>query len=150
MWRTLSSSALFACVVVGAGCGQPLRTVHRYDAPGEQLILAEDIAASGATTAWEVVRGMTHMSTSTTASGEPSRMWRRGRGSIYGSETPIVVVDGVESLDIQILAQIRADRIAWIRILTSTASAARFGTDGGGGAVIVQTIGADQDVASRH
>lgn len=150
MWRTLSSSALVTCVVLGAGCGQPLRNVHRYDAPGEQLILAEDIAASGATTAWEVVRDMTHMSTSTAANGEPSRMWRRGRGSIYGSERPIVVVDGVESLDIQILAQIRADRIVWIRVLTATASAARFGTAGGGGAVIVQTIGAGQEVAAHH
>ena len=149
MWRTLSSCSLLACVVV-AGCGQPLRSIHRYDAPGEQLIVADDIAASGAANAWEVVRELTHMSTTTTANGDPARMWRRGHASIYGSETPIVVVDGVESLDIQVLAQIRADRIAWIRILTATASAARFGTDGGGGAVIVQTFGADQDIAARH
>ena len=149
MRRTLLSCSLVACVVA-SGCGQPLRGIHRYDAPGEQLILAEDIAASGATSAWDVVREMTHMSTTTTANGDPARMWRRGRGSIYGSETPIVVVDGVESLDIQILSQIRADRIAWIRILTATASAARFGTDGGGGAVIVQTVGAEQDVAARR
>lgn len=146
MRRTLSSCSLLACVVV-AGCGQPLRGIHRYDAPGEQLILADDIAASGATNAWEVVRLLTHMSTTTAPNGDPARMWRRGRESIYGSETPIVVVDGVESLDIQILSQIRADRIAWIRILTSTASAARFGTDGGGGAVIVQTVGAEPDAA---
>lgn len=148
MWRTLSSSTLIACVLLGAGCGPAVRGPHLYQTPGEQLILADEIAKSGATNAWEVVSRSSHMSTSTNSRGEPTRMWRRGRSSLYASETPIVVVDGVESVDIQILSQIRADRIAWMRILTASASASRFGTDGGAGAVIVQTWGAEQDVAS--
>ena len=148
MRRIVSSCMLAACIMLSAGCGQAVRGAHRYQAPGEQLILADEIARSGATNAWEVVTRSTHMSTSTNSRGEPTRMWRRGRSSLYSSETPIVVVDGVESVDIQILSQIRADRIAWVRILTSSASASRFGTDGGAGAVIVQTFGAEHDLAS--
>ncbi len=149
MRRTLSSTALAACVLLTEACGPVMRNAHQYAAPGEQLILADEIAQSGATNAWEVVTRSSHMSTSTTANGEPSRMWRRGRASIHSAEIPIVVIDGVESLDIQVLAQIRAERIAWMRILTASASASRFGTDGGGGAVIVQTWGAEQDLATR-
>ena len=144
------SQIVGAFMVLGTGCGPAIHSAHTYSPPGEQLILADEIAQSGATTAWEVVLRSSHMSTTSTANGEPSRMWLRGRGSIYIRETPVVVVDGVESVDIQILSQIRADRIAWIRVLTGTASTARFGTEGGAGAVIVQTWGAEQDAAAGH
>lgn len=150
MWRCTTSHVVGAFMVLGTGCGPAIHSAHAYAPPGEQLILPDEIARSGATTAWEVVLRSSHMSTMSTADGEPSRMWLRGRGSVYLRETPVVVVDGVESVDIQILAQIRADRIAWIRVLTGSASAARFGTEGGAGAVIVQTWGAEQDVAAGH
>jgi len=150
MWRCTSSHVVGALMVMSGGCGPAIHPAHGYAPPGEQLILADEIERSGATTAWEVLLRSSHVSTTSTADGEPSRMWMRGRGSLYLRETPIVVVDGVESVDIQILSQIRADRIAWIRILTASASAARFGTDGGAGAVIVQTWGAEQEVADRH
>lgn len=150
MWRCTPSHVLGAFMVLSTGCAPGIHSPHEYAPPGEQLILPDEIARSGASTAWDVVLRSSHMSTISTADGEPARMWLRGRGSVYIRETPIVVVDGVESLDIQILSQIRADRIAWMRVLTGSASAARFGTDGGAGAVIVQTWGAEQDVASEH
>ena len=132
--RLILASALF----VGASCGHNGRP-RNYAPPGEQLILREDIAQSGADNAWDVVRRLSHMTTASSIAGEPSRMYRRGRGSLVIRETPVVVVNGVSARDIQILTQIPAGQIAWMRVLTGAASTTRFGARGGAGAIIVQT-----------
>ena len=139
MSNALVSSVLAAACIASAACGHNVGP-HSYDPPGEQLILPDEIAKSGATDAWEVVRRLTHMTTTTTASGEPSRMYRRGHGSIMIRETPLVVVDGVQAPDLQILTEVRADQIAWMRVLTGVAGTTRFGASAGAGAVIVQTL----------
>jgi len=139
MSNTLVSSVLVAACIASAACGHNVGP-RSYDPPGEQLILPDEIAKSGATDAWEVVRRLTHMTTTTTASGEPSRMYRRGHGSIMIRETPLVVVDGVQAPDLEILTEVRADQIAWMRVLTGVAGTTRFGASAGAGAVIVQTL----------
>lgn len=148
MWGRVLSSAVVAGSVAIVGCGHNVHP-HSYDPPGEQLILRDEIAKSGATTAWEVVRRLSHMTTSTSAAGEPSRMYRRGRSSIVIRETPVVVVDGVQATDLQILTQVRADQIAWIRVLTGAASTTRYGAGGGAGAVIVQTVGSEPETVAH-
>jgi len=149
MWRRLLSSALVAGCVAAGGCGHNVRP-RSYDPPGEQLILHDEIVKSGAMDAWDAVRRLSHMTTTTTASGDPSRMYRRGRSSIVIRETPVVVVDGIQATDLHLLTEVRADQIAWIRILTGAASTTRYGAAGGAGAVIVQTIGSEpQSVASE-
>ena len=142
MWRRLVSSALVAGSVSAFGCGHNVRP-RSYDPPGEQLILHDEIVKSGALDAWDAVCRLSHMTTSSTAAGEPSRMYRRGRSSIVIRETPVIVVDGVQVPDLQILTQVRADQIAWIRVLTGAASTTRYGASGGAGAVIVETIGSE-------
>ena len=141
MWRRLVSSALAAGSIAAAGCGH---NVHQriYQPPGEQLILRDEIVQSGAVDAWDVVRRLTNMSTTTTIAGEPSRMYRRGHGSIVIRETPLVIVDGVTAHDMGVLADVRADQIAWMRVLTGTAGTTRYGASAGAGAVIVQTLDA--------
>ena len=122
-----------------------------YAPPGEKLILADDIAKSGARNAWEAIqRTPTFLSTMENSGGTPTRMWRRGRGSILLRETPLVVVDGVISTDIGMLVSIPAEQIAYIRVLTGSASTALFGTQGGSGAVMIQTlVGGMRPVANR-
>ena len=131
----LALAALSACAAT------PPRSDRRvYTPPGEKLILADEISRSGARNAWEAIkRTPTFLSTMENNRGEPTRLWRRGRGSILLRETPIVVVDGVVASDIAALSSIPAEQIAWIRILTGSASTARFGAQGGGGAVMIQT-----------
>jgi TonB-dependent Receptor Plug Domain len=141
MWRRLLSSALAAGCIATIGCGHNGHP-RVYQPPGEQLILRDEIAESGATDAWDVVRRLTHMTTTTTIAGEPSRMYRRGHGSIMIRETPLVIIDGVTAPDIGILTDVRADQIAWMRILTGAAGTTRFGASAGAGAVIVQTLDA--------
>jgi TonB-dependent Receptor Plug Domain len=148
MLNRLLSSALLAGCVATVACGPGLHP-RSYDPPGEQLILHDEIVKSGAQDAWEAVRRLSHMTTSSTSAGEPSRMYRRGRSSLVIRETPVIVVDGVQATDLEILTQVRADQIAWIRILTGAASTTRYGAGGGAGAVIVQTVGSDaQSIAS--
>jgi hypothetical protein len=149
MWRRLLSSTLVAGSVAASGCGHNLRP-RSYDPPGEQLLLHDEIVNSGATDAWEAVRRLSHMTTSTTPAGDPSRIYRRGRSSIVIRETPMIVVDGIQGTDLQILTQVRADQIAWIRILTGAASTTRYGAAGGAGAVIVQTIGSEPQAVAAE
>ena len=143
--RRLIASALVAAAIVSVGCARGPHS-RAYQPPGEQLILPDEIAKSGATDAWDVVRRLTHLSTATTVAGEPSRMYRRGHGSLVIRETPLVEVDGVQSTDIKVLTQVRAEQIAWMRVLTGTASSTRYGTRGGAGAVIVQTLGGSESI----
>jgi len=109
MLHRLESFALVAVSIAAIGCGHNVHP-RSYDPPGEQLILHDEIIKSGAVDAWEAVRRLSHMTTSTTASGEPSRMYRRGHGSIVIRETPMVVVDGIQATDLQILTQVRPTR----------------------------------------
>ena len=147
MWRRLVSSAVAAACIAGTGCGHNPHP-RTFDPPGEQLILPDEIAESGATDAWDVVRRLTHMSTASTVSGQPSRMYRRGHGSIVIRETPLIIVDGVESTDIGILTEVRADQIAWMRGLTGAAGTTHYGASAGAGAVIVKTLDAPTTTAS--
>jgi hypothetical protein len=144
MSRRLTSSILAACVALACSHNGQQR---RYEAPGEQLILPDQIARSGAENAWEVVRRLSHMTTVSTTSGQPDRMYRRGRSSIVIRETPVVVIDGLQATDIAILTTVRADQIAWMRVLTGVASSTRFGAQGGAGAVIVATLRGDDSLS---
>lgn len=151
MVRRLVPFVVVLAVLTASACGQRVRE-RRYEEPGVQLILPDEITRSGAETAWEVVRRLSHMTTLTTTSGAPSQMYRRGRSSIVIRETPVVVIDGAQATDIAILATIRADQIAWMRVLTGAASSTQFGAQGGAGAVIVATLRGDDtvDVARSH
>jgi hypothetical protein len=139
MLRRLISPVVAAACIAAAACAHNVGA-HGYSPPGEQLILHDEIAQSGATDAWDVVRRLTNMHTTATVAGEPSRMYRRGHGSLVIRETPLVVVDGVQSTDIRILTDVPADQIAWMRVLTGAVGTTRYGASAGAGAVIVQTL----------
>jgi outer membrane cobalamin receptor len=126
---------LYACAGAHADESRKL-----YSPPGEKLILADEISRTGARNAWEAIkRTSTFLSTMENNRGEPTRLWRRGRGSIMLRETPVIVVDGIVASDLTALASIPAEQIAWIRVLTGAAGTARFGSQGGAGAIMIQT-----------
>lgn len=137
-------------LALASACGRPPGGAHRFNQPGERLILADEIAKSGALNAWEAIqRTPTFLSTMQNSRGEPTRAWRRGRGSVVLRETPAVIVDGVTSSDLAVLTTIAAPRIAWIRVLTGTAATARYGTPAGAGAIVVQTWGSEPAISRR-
>lgn len=107
---------------------------------GSAIITQEEILASGATTAWEAIkRGAPFLSLRERSSGEPARMWRRGRGSFYLDDAPTVVLDGVRQPDFRSLHLIPAHTILVIYIFTGIDGTTYYGTGAAGGVIEIRT-----------
>lgn len=113
------------------------------DYEGGQLITAEQIRLSGASTGWDVLRRFgDHLSISDHERG-PVRVSRRGRESLYLSEAPILVVDGVKVSNFRVLTSLPARDIETMRILTGSEGSVRHGIHAASGVIIVQTFHPD-------
>ena len=129
------AAVLSACAHRGAQRIEMIQTK-----PGEQIITAEAIEASGATTAWEVLKyAAPHLQLREDRNGQPSRMWRRGRGSMVLSEAPMVILDGIKVPDFRALDQIPASTIEQISILTGLEGTTYYGTNALGGVILIRT-----------
>src|SRR5947207_14222445 len=107
---TVFSTALLAACATGA--------YRRADTrPGVQVITAEQIARSGASTAWDVLkREAPTLTLRDTRGGRPGSAGRRGRSSIVLQDAPLVVLDGVRLTDFRALDGIPAATILTISI----------------------------------
>jgi outer membrane cobalamin receptor len=142
--RTPVVRSLLAAALVGglAACataphGNGVRSSGKAQG---RLITSDHIAASGAQTAWEVLRRAGVLSMQESPRGEPRAMRMRGRSSVFLDDTPIVVLDGVRMSDIGILREIRANTIATIEIMSGVEGTGRHGTGAGGGAIVIRTL----------
>lgn len=123
-------------------CGTGERVLRPAPSPdGGRVITAEQIGRSSATNAWDIVKQSGALSIKETYSGEPARLVsRRGRSSIYlDSDTPLVVMDGAVLPDFRVLKQIPAHAIETLRILSRAQGALQYGSNVGGGVIIVLT-----------
>ena len=105
----------------------------------ERIITSEEIAASGARTAWDVLRHYAGHLTADRRDGTPGRLQRRGRSSIYLNDGPVVFVDGVRVPDARNLQYVPAQDIESIRIISGIQGTTYYGTNAGNGVIIVQT-----------
>lgn len=124
------------------------RQYHRADArPGVQVITAEQIARSGASTAWEVLkREAPTLTLRDTRGGRPTSAGRRGRSSIVLQDAPLVVLDGVRLTDFRALDGIPAVTILTISVYTGIEGTTYYGTNAGSGVIVIQTKdGADRE-----
>lgn len=124
-----------------AGCG-----AARSQSDGEQrsqsstLITTEQIAASGATTAWEALRRtVTNYTFRETGSGAPLRISHRGRSSMNLSDRPIVLLDGVQLSEIRVLQQIPASDLASIEVFSGISATTYYGTNANNGVISIRT-----------
>lgn len=109
-------------------------------APGELHITEDQIVESGATTAWDAIkRNAPQIDLSENRSGQPSRMKRRGRSSIYLNDTPLVFIDGVKVLDFRNLDLVPASTIFSILIISGIDGATYYGTNAGNGVILIRT-----------
>jgi outer membrane cobalamin receptor len=131
----LIASGLF----LTAGCGWIHPAKESVAPTAGHLITYQAIIASGGTTAWDVLKRTSFISTRDDKSGGPGKMWHRGHGSILLNDTPLVTVDGVPQTDFRVLGTIPANTIDNIRILNATEGAYMYGTRAGGGAILIQT-----------
>lgn len=108
--------------------------------PGEQVITEEAIRESGAATAWDVIRrAAPNIQVQENKSGQPSRMWRRGRASVVLNDAPLFFLDGVKVADFRQLDMVPAQTIQRIEILTGIEGTTYYGTSAVGGVILVHT-----------
>jgi hypothetical protein len=128
----LAAIGLGACAVRGHPAdGSDPRRGH--------LITREQIARSGAATAWDALQRLAPQLTM----GERTRIQRRGRDSFHLSEDPAVVVDGTLATSSGILRSLRADHVFSIRVLSALEGTTYYGLHAGSGVIIVRTRQAD-------
>jgi len=104
-----------------------------------RVITAEAIAKSGAKTAWDAVRSTVPNVQLREVRGEPARIQRRGRASLYQDDQVRVILDHVPIDDLQVLKQIAAADILTIEILTGLEATTQYGAASTSGAIVITT-----------
>jgi outer membrane cobalamin receptor len=128
-------ATLLLLLAIGAsGCAHA-KAERAVLAPGKTFT-ADDIARSGATTAWEVLRRSgSHIS----LSDGTVPVGRRGRSSIVLSNPPLVYIDGARLVEFNNLRQLPADHIDSMRILSGIEATPLYGTNAGNGVIEIRT-----------
>src|ERR1700737_4765889 len=136
--RRLYSIAVTVAALAQIGCG---RTVHpetgaRHEA---RLITREDIERSGAVDAFDALkRAGSYLNISERKRGDV-RITERGRSSFLLSPQILLIVDGVLMTNLNVLHEIRAENLDWIRVMTGAEATPQYGTDAANGVVLVAT-----------
>ncbi|GMR12196.1 MAG: hypothetical protein BMS9Abin29_0384 [Gemmatimonadota bacterium] len=106
------------------------------------LITREEIAKSQARNGWEALRrNARHL---TLIEGRGSAAGRvgvqhRGPDSLFLSDSFVLIIDGVLTTEMARLRGMPAAAIESIRIMPAREAVLRFGSDAGGGAIVVRT-----------
>src|SRR5881392_3835833 len=117
-----------AAVSLSACAGRQYRPADSR--AGVQVITAEQIARSGASTAWDVLkREAPTLTLRDTRGGRPASAGRRGRSSIVLQDAPLVVLDGVRLTDFRALDGIPAATILTISIYNGIEGTTFYGTN---------------------
>lgn len=136
-----SMLAVLALSAVVAACGaarSPVDDEKRSES--SILVTAEQIAASGATTAWEALRRtVTSYTFRESGNGTPLHISHRGRSSMNLSDRPIVLLDGVQLTEIRILEQIPATDLYSIEVLSGISATTYYGTNANNGVISIRT-----------
>jgi outer membrane cobalamin receptor len=128
-------AAVLLCACAHSAQKQAIET----PTPTERVITKDEIAASGARTAWDVLRRYAGHMTADRRDGSPGRLQGRGRSSIYLNDGPVVFVDGVRVPDARNLQYVPAQDIESIRIISGIEGTTQYGTNAGNGVIIIQT-----------
>lgn len=137
--RTVCHLLIGAFCVVGSACLPPQTPLARNH-NSALLITADEIARSGAKTAWEAIRfTVKHINLQQTANGAPRRILRRGQSSIRLRDEVRIFVDDSRIADVGVLRQIAASDIALIRVLSGLDATTRYGTNSGDGVILIST-----------
>jgi outer membrane cobalamin receptor len=139
-WSRFASLAL--CVAVSA-CHRGIQT-GAEDASltpgGRRVVDQRAIEQSGARTAWEALqRTVPFFTFRTNSRGRPARVEHRGRSSIVLRDQPIILVDGVEVIDVTTLGGMPAADLLDIEVLTGVDATTYYGTNATNGVIRIRT-----------
>lgn len=123
------------------GCGtHGARDEARPSQLSGQYVTAEDIRASGASSAWEALKYTVRTHRFTDYHGVPTRIQSdRGQGSMVLREDPLVFLDGARLTDITILRMIPANNLYSIQVLTGPDATTYYGTSAVAGVILLET-----------
>jgi outer membrane cobalamin receptor len=139
--RALGGVPLLGLVgLAGCASGRGATNTSRLEQPEGQVITEEQIAKSGANTAWDALRLTVHNITfNETGRGQPTRITRRGRSSIVLNDGPRILVDGVALTDYTVLARMPATDLLSIEVLSAMDATTLYGTNYAGGVIRIHT-----------
>ena len=132
--------ALVLAAVAAGGCGGARSSIEQSNAPsGGKLVTAEQIAASGAKTAWDAVRLLVPNLQLRERGDTPTKIQRRGRASIYLDDQVRLMLDNVRVYDIAVLSQVPASDVLSIELLSGLDATTFYGASSTSGAIIIHT-----------
>src|SRR5690348_2888792 len=121
-------------------CGGARAGSERSSTPSAgKVITAEMIAASGAKTAWDAVRKTVPNVQLRERDGQPARIVRRGRASIYLDDQVRVILDNTPVYDIRVLDQVPANNVLSIEVLSGFDATTHYGGTSTSGVISVRT-----------
>ncbi|NIM50624.1 MAG: TonB-dependent receptor plug domain-containing protein [Gemmatimonadales bacterium] len=108
--------------------------------PVGQVITAERILETGASTAWDALKYTVRTHYFTDYRGQPVRIFAdRGVGSLELREEPLVFLDRARLSDIQLLRYIPANILLRVQVLNGTDGTTYFGTSAVAGVILIET-----------
>ena len=145
-WIAGSSLALSA--IAFSGCAYFRSSTPPPDRPSAQFITSDEIARSGASNAWDLLRVRARAyEFSEDRYGRPRFIrTRRGRStlSMSGADAPMVVLDGARLVDLVSLRDISTGDIESVELLNGIAGTATQGTNASAGVIYIHTWEASQ------
>jgi len=140
--RVLGATAAGVAAVLAAAACSPANqqdTTRPSPATG-QYVTAEQIRASGASSAWDALKFTVRTHRFTEYRGVPTRIQSdRGQGSIVLREDPLVFLDGARLTDIWVLRMIPANNLYSIQVLTGPDATTYYGTSAVAGVILIET-----------
>jgi outer membrane cobalamin receptor len=139
-WSRFASLALYVAV---SACHHGIQTGAADGSltpGGRRVVDQRAIEQSGARTAWEALqRTVPFFTFRTTSRGRPARVEHRGRSSIVLRDQPIILVDGVEVIDVTTLGGMPAADLLDIEVLTGVDATTYYGTNATNGVIRIRT-----------
>lgn len=107
---------------------------------GRRVVDQRAIEQSGARTAWEALqRTVPFFAFRTNSRGRPTRVEHRGRSSIVLHDQPLILIDGVELMDVTVLGGVPASDLLDIEVLTGVDATTFYGTNATNGVIRIRT-----------
>ena len=150
MWQPrLATVSLALSALTFSGCAYFRTSSPAPERSSAQYISSDDIAHSGTSNAWELLRQRARGYVfSEDRYGRPrSIMTRRGRSTIFlaGGDIPLIVIDGARVSDIVSLQDVPTQAIESVELLSGIAGTAAQGTNASAGVIYIHTWEASQN-----
>lgn len=138
-----ATTSLAVCAIVLSGCAYFRASTPQGDRTSAQFISSEEIARSGTTNAWDLLRSRARgYDFSEDRYGRPrSIRTRRGRStlSVAGGDIPMIIIDGARLTDLPSLRDLSVQAIESVELLGGIAGTAAEGTNAAAGVIYIHT-----------